>query len=197
MITEYFQILLAIYYTAVDLGEEGEDNIYGMGIIDGFAAFNYLAEIYEPISPNNNLEDISIIKILNTPNQISCQSYFEPTIVIKNQGESIIEGIKISYFNSEVFQSEFIFPETTINSGEEVEITLPVIENYEYGDVELCFLVEPSNPIEEIDYHNNRRMVRFKHKPIFELPYYEDFENGINLNDWHIINRFYWKPIII
>ena len=192
------EILLAIYYTAVDLGEEGEDNIYGMGIIDGFAAFNYLAEIYEPISPNNNLEDISIIKILNAPNQISCQSYFEPTIVIKNQGESIIEGIKISYFNSEVFQSEFIFSETTINSGEEVEITLPIIENYEYGDVELCFLVDPLNPIEETDYHNNRRMVRFKHKPIFELPYYEDFENGINLNDWHIINTDFsrtWESI--
>ena len=192
------EILLAIYYTAVDLGEEGEDNIYGMGIIDGFAAFNYLAEIYEPISPNNNLEDISIIQILNEPNAISCQSYFEPTIVIKNHGESIIEGVKISYFNSEVFQSEFIFPEATINSGEDIELTLPIIENYAYGDIELCFLVEPLNTIEEIDYHNNRRMVRFKHKPIFELPYYEDFENGINLDNWHIINTDFsrtWESV--
>ena len=31
-------------------------------------------------------------------------------------------------------------------------------------------------------------MVRFKHKPIFTLPYYESFETGINLDNWHIIN---------
>ena len=192
------EILLAIYYTAVDLGEEGEDNVYGMGIIDGFAAFNYLATMYEPIIPNNNLEDISITKILNYPEEISCQNYFNPTIVIKNHGESIIEGVKISYFNSEIFQNEFIFSETTINPGEEIEIILPIIENYEYGDIELCFLAEPLNTIEELDYHNNRRMVRFKHKPIFELPYYEDFENGINADNWHIINSDFsrtWESV--
>ena len=41
------EILFAIYNTAVDLGEVGEDNTYGMGIIDAFGAFNYLANWYE------------------------------------------------------------------------------------------------------------------------------------------------------
>ena len=192
------EILLAIYYTAVDLGEEGEDNIYGMGIIDGLAAFNYLAEIYEPVVPNNNAEDISIINILNCPEKISCQNSFNPTVIIKNHGNTIIEGLKISYYNSEILENEFIFSETNIDSEEELEINLPLIENYNYGDVELCFVVTPLNSIEELDYHNNRKMVRFKHKPIFELPYYEDFENGINLNNWHIINHDFsrsWESI--
>ena len=192
------EILLAIYYTAVDLGEAGEDNIYGMGIINGLAAFNYLAEIYEPVIPNNNVEDISIINIFNYPEKISCQNSFNPTIILKNHGNTIIEGFKISYYNSEILEDEFIFSEINIESEEEVEINLPLIENYNYGDVELCFVVNPLNSIEEIDYHNNRKMVRFKHKPIFELPYYEDFENGINLDNWHIINHDFsrtWESV--
>ena len=109
-------------------------------------------------------------------------------IVIKNHGDSIIQGVKVSYFNNEIFQNEFIFNDLTLNSGEEIELNFPEIENYNYGDIELSFLLEPLEVIEEIDYHNNRRMVRFKHKPIFELPYYESFETGINLDNWHIIN---------
>ena len=31
-------------------------------------------------------------------------------------------------------------------------------------------------------------MVRFKYKPSFNLPYYEDFESGVNPNLWHIYN---------
>ena len=192
------EILLAIYYTAVDLGEEGEDNIYGMGIIDGLAAFNYLAEMYDPVLPNNNFEDISITQISNVPDKISCQNSFEPIIKIKNHGNSIIDGIKISVINNESIINEFIFSEISIGAGEELEINLESIDNYNYGDVELCFIVESLNFINEIDYHNNRRMLRFKHKPIFELPYFENFELGINLDHWNIINSDFsrtWKTI--
>ena len=38
------QILEALYYTAVDLGTPGEDNNYGMGLIDVYAAFLSLGE---------------------------------------------------------------------------------------------------------------------------------------------------------
>ena len=38
------EIKEALYYTAIDLGEEGEDNTYGRGIIDVYAAFLYLAD---------------------------------------------------------------------------------------------------------------------------------------------------------
>ena len=40
----------------------------------------------------------------------------------------------------------------------------------------------------EYDYHNNQRIVRFKYKPSFDIPYNEDFENGIDSNIWHIYN---------
>ncbi len=38
------ELKLALYYTARDLGEPGEDNTYGMGLIDVFAAYQYLLE---------------------------------------------------------------------------------------------------------------------------------------------------------
>jgi subtilisin-like proprotein convertase family protein len=36
------QILEALYWTAQDLGNPGEDNTYGMGVIDAWAAYQYL-----------------------------------------------------------------------------------------------------------------------------------------------------------
>lgn len=36
------ELKLALYYSAVDLGDPGEDNTYGMGMIDVFAAYQYL-----------------------------------------------------------------------------------------------------------------------------------------------------------
>lgn len=36
------ELKLALYYTARDLGDPGEDNTYGMGVIDVAAAFDYL-----------------------------------------------------------------------------------------------------------------------------------------------------------
>jgi len=37
------QLKYALYNTAVDLGDPGEDNTYGKGLIDVYAAFLYLA----------------------------------------------------------------------------------------------------------------------------------------------------------
>ena len=47
------ELLMALYLTAVDLGDPGEDNTYGMGLIDVDAAFQYLANSNLPIDPLN------------------------------------------------------------------------------------------------------------------------------------------------
>ncbi len=51
------QIKLALYNTAKDLGAVGEDNNYGKGLIDVYAAYTYLAALLTPLNPFN----------LNTP----------------------------------------------------------------------------------------------------------------------------------
>ena len=45
------ELLWALYLSAVDLGIPGEDNIYGMGMIDVHAAFQHLIQIHTPVDP--------------------------------------------------------------------------------------------------------------------------------------------------
>jgi hypothetical protein len=45
------EILMALYNTATDLGEPGEDNVFGNGLINLEAAYNYLAATYTPVPP--------------------------------------------------------------------------------------------------------------------------------------------------
>jgi subtilisin family serine protease len=45
-------IMLALYFSAIDLGDEGEDNDYGMGIINLPAAYQYLVD--EGNTPNTS-----------------------------------------------------------------------------------------------------------------------------------------------
>ena len=45
------ELLWALYLSAVDLGTPGEDNIYGMGMIDVHAAFQHLSQIHNPVDP--------------------------------------------------------------------------------------------------------------------------------------------------
>ena len=55
------------------------DNTYGMGIIDAYAAFNYLSKFMNPVPPNN-IEDLIIEKVINTPMQINCEEMFNPML---------------------------------------------------------------------------------------------------------------------
>ena len=47
-----------------------------MGIIDAYAAFNYLSNSYDPVPPNNIGDDLVLEKVTNTPMQINCEEMF-------------------------------------------------------------------------------------------------------------------------
>ena len=193
------EILLALYYTASDLGELGEDNTYGMGIIDAYAAFNYLTLIYEPVLPNAISNDLVLTNIINTPQDIECESLFTPTINILNNTDSIIEEIKIYYIDY-LSQSEedSIISQVNLYPDQDINVELPTINNGDYGNKEFGFRISTISPLIENDYHNNRKMVRYKYKPTLELPFLEDFQNGISNENWHITNDDYsrtWDTI--
>ena len=193
------EILLALYNTATDLGENGEDNTFGMGIIDAYSAFNYLANSYDPTPPNAIVNDIILESIENIPNKISCISSFSPLLNIYNNSDSTINEVKV-YYEDYLNQSnsDSIIFEINLVPYSSASIELPMIENNEYGDKEFSFQINTINPLNENDYHNNRKMVRFKYKPTLTLPYSESFQNGFLNNDWHIINNDYsltWDTI--
>ena len=180
------EILLALYFTATDLGVEGEDNVFGMGIIDAYAAFNYLSINNTPVDPNG-VEDIVILEIENIPNEITCEESFTPNLILKNTGNNSVNGFNV-FISSETINIGPIIIDEVINPDNELNINLPTIENYNFGDNEIIFKVETIEEIIEYDYHNNQKMVRFKYKPSFNIPYSENFEDGINTNIWHIFN---------
>ena len=193
------EILLAIYNTAYDLGETGEDNTFGMGLIDAYAAFNYLADSYTPVPPNFIGDDLVLVEINNTPNNISCEPSFNPALTILNNTDSLINEVKISYMDhlNDDEESEFIF-EINLEPYTSTSIDLETIENNDFGDKEFSFRVETINTLLESNYHNNRKMVRFKYKPTFEMPFLENFQNGILSDAWHITNNDYnrsWDTI--
>ncbi|MCC6723170.1 MAG: S8 family serine peptidase [Saprospiraceae bacterium] len=88
-------IKLALYYTATDLGFPGEDNTYGMGIINVLEAFNYLvAQGNQPVSPYVE-NDVMIIG-LEVP-QNACEEEVTPTIRVENSGTATLTQFQIDY----------------------------------------------------------------------------------------------------
>jgi len=168
------EILLALYNTANDLGDIGEDNTYGMGIIDAYAAFNYLANTHTPVPPNLITNDLHLNNITNIPNEIHCAPTFNPVLTLSNNTDSIINQIKIYYKDySNNTDEDSIIVTTNINPYESVNVELLNITIGNFGDKEYMFRIAAINPLVENDYHNNQRMVRFKYKPSFDLPFIE------------------------
>ena len=80
------QIKLALYYSAVDLGDPGEDNVYGNGLIDVEAAFYYLiAEGLNP-APVSRERDGAISLVKDNP----CGLDHRPEINFTNTGSAPI-----------------------------------------------------------------------------------------------------------
>jgi subtilisin family serine protease len=191
------EIKLALYYTAIDLGEPGEDNVYGMGMIDVLAAYNYLANIYTPAPPASKKYDLKVEKILlPLENGILCSPNFTPKIIIKNNGDSLINGVKI-YFNIQNNSEQNITLNSTMSSGQIDTVNLSPLTFNQSGLTEFFVRTEILNSnATETDVINNRRVSRFNYIPEANLPFNENFENG-NVSQNFIIknpnNDATWK----
>ena len=193
------EILLAIYNTANDLGEVGEDNIFGMGMIDAFAAFNFLSISNEPVSPfNNDSEDLILKKITEIPNQISCETFFNPAIHVVNNTNNHIDSLIIycRNYSNNLTDSTIVFADLAV--GQSGIYNYGNIPTTLIGNIEIQFEIKNKSFIEEIDYHNNKRMVRFLQKPSYVMPFFENFESLDFDYKWHIQNNDYsrsWETI--
>ena len=82
------ELKLALYYTAHDLGEPGEDNVFGRGVIDVLDAYNYLVEQgHTPVLPQAT-NDILLIDV-NVP-KWACDSKIQPEVIFENAGQDTI-----------------------------------------------------------------------------------------------------------
>jgi bacillopeptidase F len=167
------QLLNALYQTATDLGDIGEDNIYGRGIINLEAAYNFLAAQYTPVPPNTSPFDISIESILG--NGFSCAGNFIPQVVIRNVGTQEI-GLGQVDWNIDGQFVGYNSWDSTLQPGQRDTLSLSTgiltSGRHEIQANIICF----GNFIER-DLLNNSRISHVYVQPTVELPYAESFEN--------------------
>jgi len=86
--------LRALYHTCMDLGPVGEDNDYGMGLIDVLGAYNYLIDqgltAVQPHADNDAL----LVHITNKP--IHCAEFFSNKVTIENAGTTLLTSLEIN-----------------------------------------------------------------------------------------------------
>ena len=182
-------ILWALYLSAVDLGIPGEDNVYGMGMIDVYAAFQYLSQNHIPIDPNSLNYDIHLDSV-TIPNykESTCDDSFIPTVFFTNRGDFSINNINLTVkVNDDTILTipwvGNLMPDSSSN------LTFPILDGLSPGKIEIQILANLGTGIDEYDYFNNSTITRFSIiKEITTLPFIEDFENGINDTLWTIEN---------
>lgn len=180
-------ILYALYVTATDLGVPGEDNTYGMGLIDVLAAYNYLAGLYTPVPPDSSGCDAYISDIVNPGNAFLCDTLLNPEVVIRNNGTTpITHGV---FHYGVVGETETMYNWAgNLLSGQSANVLLPAISIpfTEYAEFQVWF--KSDTALHEVVVINNHRIARFHSRPDELLPFVEDFEQGIDSVRWHINN---------
>jgi hypothetical protein len=188
------EVLLALYYSAIDLGESGEDNTFGMGMINLEAAYNYLSQTFIPVPPLANDWDLAA-KVISPQENFSCANAITPTLRLYNHGQETITEVTITY--GQVGQSDQTFTWTgTLVSGQSVDVVLGNITLAGNGFAEIWCRTALTNDEIELDRHNNHAMYRFTRRTEETMPFFENFENMTFAGDrWLVVafaGQFYW-----
>ncbi len=151
------EIKLALYFSAIDLGEPGEDNVYGMGLIDVDAAYNYLIlQGNVPVSPQTN-NDLALTEWDYKLDYCSGNLTFNFDIV--NQGLEIIDTILLEFFENEDALLPFYSYEVAQNlgNGERTYVNLELLPGEE-GVFQWMIRASPKNRIDERPLNNTVKM---------------------------------------
>ncbi len=176
----------SLYVTAVDLGEPGEDNVYGNGRIDVFAAYEYLALTNTPTPPVSNQYDLEC-EIVSPENNLFCsdEQSFVPQILISNDGTQNIDQIIVHvYLNDELIIDSLL--DVEIEAGGNFNF---VASNFEFipGENYVHALVKSQAEYVEYDRFNNADIQTYYVIQEDEFPYSTDFNGFADLN-WYINN---------
>ena len=181
-------LLWALYLTAIDLGVTGEDNVYGMGLIDVYAAFLYLSSTNTPVDPTSIKWDLAVTEVSNPgKNELVCTDTYSPIVLLKNLGDSAISSFNIEYAINGGTPLNYTWNGNFI-ANDTVLVQLPAITTSIYGNQELSIIASITSGVTEYDEINNRNLYSFNRRGFYNLPFVEDFENGFESDKWHIMN---------
>lgn len=143
---------LALYYTCTDLGDPGEDNTYGMGIINVEAAYYYLIDQGNiPVPPVAHNTDAMVLQVESSP--FNCEEVVTGHAQILNDGLTPITSMEISVAIDGT--SEQISWTGNLEPGDFVDLDLPALavpEGKRYLDLEILSV----NGAPDDRYLNNR-----------------------------------------
>ncbi|MEZ4771848.1 MAG: S8 family serine peptidase [Bacteroidia bacterium] len=155
-------IKLALYFTATDLGATGEDNAYGMGMIDVLAAYNYLiAEGHIPVIPSKE-NDVAIVEIENLP-AVNCESRISPIVHWKNVGENAVNSVILEYTFSDGTSGAIMLTDSLAEDSGSFAI-LPQ-QTFSPGVYTLDILLRNPNGENDYRYLDNHKTVLFSIAP--------------------------------
>ena len=184
------EILTALYYTASDLGDTGEDNTFGRGIINCFSAYEYLSQSYTPTNPNLPKNDLIFTKIHEPSPIIFCNNTVNPNFSITNNGTETIDSIIFSLIlNDELLETSTWYGNLDVGDTLNHSLTSFIIS--ELDSIENELQIKAIVPHwDEIDIYNNSMMQRFSIHRQIEAPFIETFEsNSFSTMHWKIINN--------
>ena len=143
-------IKLALYLTANDLGEVGEDNTYGMGIINVLDAFNYLvAQGNTPTNPQRD-EDVMVVNI-QAADQECGSGAFAAEVMIENGGDNTLTSATINYgflTNGTTIGSGSINWTGSLEKGERATIDIPEVQGFN-GNYNFRVSVDTPNGLDD------------------------------------------------
>ncbi|HKK38640.1 MAG TPA: S8 family peptidase [Cryomorphaceae bacterium] len=187
------EILLAIYNSATDLGEPGEDNTYGMGFVNVKDAYDLLSETHTPTPPAVLTTDIELVRIISPADDIICTdgtSGITPIIEVQNNGNELIDGFNLFVSMTGETTEVPIEVEGIIEPGQSQEVELIEITYEGTGFKELHVRIEPLAG--EYDLLNNHGVYRFTEIPKYdwnaEGAFGADFTAGIDSQIWTVYN---------
>ncbi|MDA3866568.1 MAG: S8 family peptidase [Salinivirgaceae bacterium] len=171
------EILLALYNTAIDLGEAGEDNVFGNGLIDVEAAYYYLADTHTPVPPETSND--------NVYTNVFRHDYFGPQ-------SSYQIGVDLYSQNG----TDFSITDILLFDGEQpVPVTITTIDSTTFTrlliTIDAASLNEATQPhhilkgrvqtdIANEDTTDNQFWIRIFHPETENMPFTETFESGIH-----------------
>lgn len=114
----------ALYFSAVDYGALGEDNAYGMGVIDLLAAYNYLVADGFTAATVSRDKDALLAEVF--VDNVLCGTDVTPDIVIENNGKTTMTSATVEYAFSDGTSGTYNWTGTLAPGATEM-VTLPTV----------------------------------------------------------------------
>lgn len=145
------ELKLALYHSARDLGIPGEDNKFGMGIINVHDAYLYLlAKGYQPV-PGLVANDVLLLHVKHAP--IGCENKLYPEILLENSGTDTLTSLEIQ-FKGSAFEKTFRW-EGIIAPKQRSTIHVYITDVPDNNDPILITLVKPNGKDDSKPLNNN------------------------------------------